>query len=224
MLLPQLDPRLQAALELIGSCHTAADIGADHGLLSLHMLHSGAAQKMIVCDISAIALRGAQRLLTQWELMDRVEFYVADGLSCLAEKMDAIAILGMGGDTLIHILKAGAMALQGAPLIISPQTNLMETRQFLSAIGYSIEDERLVRAGRRLYIVMRAMPGHAPITEKQALLGPYLLQSHPPLFHDYLAWRHDVLSGHLAAANIAGEKERAAALTRYLTYIQEELL
>lgn len=224
MTLPQLDPRLHAALELMGHCPIAADIGADHGLLSLHLIHSGAAQKVMVSDISPIALAGAKSLLSQWGLTDQVQFHVADGLSYLTEKVDAIAVLGMGGDTLIHILNQGATALQGASLVLSPQTNLMETRQFLSTIDYAIQDERLVRAGRRLYIVMRATPGYAQITEKQALLGPFLLKNHPPLFHDYLAWRRDVLSGHLAAANVAGESQRAATITRYLTYIQEELL
>ena len=224
MPMPRLDARLGAALELMGVCPLAADIGADHGRLSLHLLSTGASRKVYVCDISPLALQKARGLMTRWGLDGRAEFIAADGLSALPGPVDAAAILGMGGDTIQSILRGGADRLKGASLVLSPQTMLMETRLFLSTITYAIREERLVRAAGRFYVVIKAAPGDCGITEKEALIGPCLMKDRPVFYADYLNWRRQVLSGHLAAALKAGDTRRGRVLARQIAYIKEESL
>lgn len=209
---PQLDDRLQAAADLFPLCAYGADIGADHGRLSCHLLHSGKCARMIVSDISAESLAKAQALLALHELADRADFCVADGLNALRghPNVQCAVMCGMGGRLISQILHGGCGLLQGAALVLSSHTDIPLVRQTLMQIGYAITAERIVRAKGRFYVLMRAEPGNAHYTERELYLGPALLDNPPPLWQDYLRWREGVV------ACEAGHE-------RQLAWIREEL-
>lgn len=192
MTLPALDARLRAAYDLIAPCGAYADIGADHGLLPLHLIAQGDVQSAIVADISAPALEKAKAAFTRHGMADRVSFIIADGLNALNAPMDVISILGMGGDTLLRILKSGQGKLHGAALILSPHTDLYKVRQGISGMGYALLKETLVFERRRFYVLLKAVPGPSRYGEAALFLGPCLLRDRPPLFLDYLKWRQKV--------------------------------
>ena len=221
MLLPKLDERLQTAYDLFPCCRWAADVGCDHGRLPLHMLASGKAEQMIVSDISPMALAKGQELVERYGLGDRAVFCVADGLNCLDRPVEAVSILGMGGETIEMILGNGKQRLQGAALILSGHTELEKIRQAVAEIGYHLAEERLCRAAGRLYVVMRAEAGEKPITEKELWLGPCLIRERQPLWQDYLNWRIRVTQTALNAIRL--EDPRGESLRRMLTYLQEEM-
>ncbi|NLZ88544.1 MAG: SAM-dependent methyltransferase, partial [Clostridiales bacterium] len=58
---PSLDERLSAAVRCFPVCDTGADIGADHGKLACWLLLNNRCNRMIVSDISAKALKRAER-------------------------------------------------------------------------------------------------------------------------------------------------------------------
>ena len=209
---PQLDDRLQAAADLFPVCAYGADIGADHGRLSCHLLHSGKCARVIVSDISAESLAKAQALLALHELADRADFCVADGLNALRGRpnVQCAVMCGMGGRLISQILRDGCGLLQGAALVLSSHTDIPLVRQTLMQIGYAITAECIVRAKGRFYVLMRAEPGNAHYTERELYLGPALLDNPPPLWQDYLRWREGV---------VACE----AVHERQLAWIREEL-
>ena len=53
----QLDARLETAIRLFPRVRTGADIGADHGYLTLALLTRGIADRMWTTDISASSLQ-----------------------------------------------------------------------------------------------------------------------------------------------------------------------
>lgn len=194
---PQLDERLQAAADLFTACDLGADIGADHGRLSCYLLHTGKCKEMIVADISADSLSKARNLLSLHKLDDRAHYCVADGLEALAsveKKANCIAICGMGGALVSKILLRGREHLHGAALVLSSHTDIPLVRKTLTDIGYHITQERIERAKRRFYIVIRAEKGERFYSERELYLGPCLLHSHAPLWLDYLRWREGVVS------------------------------
>lgn len=190
MLLPRLDARLRAAYDLIDPCARYADIGADHGLLPLHLVADKRVGHAIVADISESALQRAQETFRKHAIA--ASFVVADGLSALTAPCDFVSILGMGGDTMLGILRSGRAHLGDARLILSPHTDLSAVRQGVFDMGYVFEKESLVRAKGRMYVIMRLQKGHAAYNETELLLGPCLLKTRPPLFSDYLLWRKKV--------------------------------
>lgn len=192
---PQLDERLQAAADLFSACDLGADIGADHGRLSCHLLHTNTCQRMIVADISDDSLQKARNLLSLHRLDERADFRVADGLKALEGKKAACAaICGMGGALISKILLAGKAYLQGAALVICSHTDIPLVRKTLQEIGYHIANEKIVRAKGRFYIVLRAEAGKADYSEKELYLGPCLLQQQDDMLLRYLTWREGVVS------------------------------
>ena len=138
-----LDDRLSRAAALFPACAYGADIGADHGRLSCYLLESGKCGRMCVADISESSLEKAKKLLTRRGLDDRADILIGDGLSVLPRPAQAIAILGMGGKTLSHILLSGKDRLCGAALILSAHTEIETVRRALVELGYRIEAEEI---------------------------------------------------------------------------------
>lgn len=212
---PVLDARLSAAMDLAGRCHTFADIGADHGRLSAVMLLSGQAEHGVVADISEKALEKARQRIHGLGLDNRVTFAVADGLTALKSHpgpVDAVFILGMGGDTISGILHRESALLQGAALIISPQTEASLARQALCDSGYRIRQELIAHDHHRDYLLLRstpALPDEPVYTQEQLWLGPVLMQTLPPNWLPVLERRKRLLSKGVEAMRMsAREKDR----------------
>jgi tRNA (adenine22-N1)-methyltransferase len=228
-----LDERLGAAYGMVPPCRLCADIGADHGKLSAALLEAGRAERMLVADISEMALAKARRLLAYARLSERAVFAVADGLDALdaleGEPVDVACILGMGGDTMAGVLQRGAHRLCGATLVLGAQTELPALRQALCDIGYRLREERIAEAAGRAYVLMRAAPAtqeEAPYTDRELLLGPCLLREPTDAWERMLRRRTQLLETAEAAMRQAGnhkDSDRLCKAERELTYLREVL-
>lgn len=198
-----LDERLSLALSLYPSCRLGADIGTDHGLLPCRLLEEGRCQRMILSDISPLALANARALVARRGLGARAQLIAADGLDALTEPVDCVSMMGMGGRTIAQALRRGQSRLAGAQLILSAHTDLEEVRAAVQAIGYHLTDERLCRAGGRWYLFLCAAPGAANYTSQDLILGPCLMRAHDPLLPAYAAWRQQVWAEKLAGLRSA---------------------
>ena len=67
--------RLETIASLIRPCKVFADIGCDHGYISLFVARSALAEKIIATDISALSLDKARRVMADYP----AEFFVGDG-------------------------------------------------------------------------------------------------------------------------------------------------
>ncbi len=215
MPLPTPGPRKEALLSMMPRAALAAEIGADHGILSAHLIARGICDRMIVSDISAASLGKAKRLFAFHGLDGRAAFAVADGLEAITEPVDAILIAGMGAETIIGMLERGKARIGDAQLVLQSNTDLDVLRAWLSGNGFAITGESLSFENRRYYIGIRAEKGYAPLNEAQRLIGPQLLREKPLLFDAYLKFRINCLkrdkkpqAAHAAeiyAAALAGE-------------------
>ena len=84
--------------------------------------------------------------------------------------------------------------------------SLMET-------GRRITDERVVRAARRRYVLIRAEKGEAAYTERDLIVGPVLRKEPSKAFREYAAFRLRVAQKALAGAEKSGHSEKDALLT-----------
>lgn len=210
--LPAPGPRKQAICAMVPPCPLAAEIGADHGIISAHLLRQGVCAHMLVADISAPSLAKAQRLFALHGLCARATFRVADGLAALDKPVDAIVIAGMGARTVQRMLRGGAAHVGQAALIVQVNQDVAGMRRWLAQNGYQIDAEALVRDDGRYYVILRAARGRAHYTDRELLLGPILCRTRPPLYAPYLRWRQACLRV------MRDEGSRAA-----LTIIEEEL-
>lgn len=181
--------RKAAIVALTPRTELAAEIGADHGLISAHLLWSGTCDRMVVSDCSAASLGKARRLFALHGLEERAVFRVADGLEAVREPVGAVLIAGMGARTMTDILRRGRDRIGDASLVLQANVEVAEIRRWLAENGFCLEREALAKEDGRFYVIMRARRGSAAPDARDLYLGPCLLAERPPLLREYLTWK-----------------------------------
>ena len=216
-----LDPRLSAIAEMLGSCVCCADIGSDHGRLGAFLLQNRRCARVCLTDVSAASLEKARKLIALTGLEERSAFYVGDVALALGEKVDAAVIAGMGGETIAGILERAQGKLDGARLILQPNVAAPELRRRMNACGWKIEQEALVRDGRRIYLILSAVQGEQSLNEQECAVGPVLLRVRPALLTDYAEFRLRVARKALEGASRGEDAASAMALMREIEIWEE---
>ena len=146
---------MKAVVQLLRNNGTVADIGCDHGKLSVYLLQNEFAKKVFATDISAPSLDKAKKLAEK-EKIKNIEFYVGDGFDALPETPDAAVICGMGGDVIAKII---AHQKAKTKLVLQPMKDSDILFSALNENGFYIEKEKIVREDNRFYEIILAFPG-----------------------------------------------------------------
>lgn len=184
----QLQPRLQCIASLVPKGARLADVGTDHGYLPVYLLQEGAISHAIASDINALPLDHARATAAEYGMTEKLDFRLCPGLAKIKpEECDAVAVAGMGGETILGILAAAPWTHDGAhTLILQPQTKIGLLRRWLCGHGYRFLEEKLVRDKEQLYVVFRVTGGEKrSLSEADALAG--FLLGDEPLYGEYLA-------------------------------------
>lgn len=163
--MPILNKRLTLAAEMLGQVKSVADIGTDHAFLPIYLIKKGLAEKVIACDIAEGPLSVAKSNITKHKLLDKIELRLANGLLGLAPmEVDAITILGMGGETIADILTDSPWVKNlDLTLILQPMSCDDRLREYLLNEGFEILKESGVESQGRFYTVMKvAFSGNLP--------------------------------------------------------------
>ena len=154
-------PRLYAAAELLKGFDTVADIGADHGRLSVGLLQRGYAKHVIATEISAPSLEKAKSLASFVGVAGSMEFRVGDGLAPLKiGEADALALCGMGGALMAEILSLALVPLCGAKrVVMQPMRGVEELRRYLLENNFKIVADTVAPDAGRYYQIFAAEPG-----------------------------------------------------------------
>ena len=97
--------RLETAAAWLDSDDILADIGCDHGYLAIYAINNGVKHVQLV-DNKKGPLDVAYKNMEEAGYQSEVTFTLSDGLSALEEDVNAVSILGMGGDLISKILRA----------------------------------------------------------------------------------------------------------------------
>lgn len=154
--LPAIDERLAAAAAFVRSGCVCADIGCDHGKLSVYLAAHGC-KKVIACDKSETPLSHARAALALAGCAN-AECRLGDGLSVLApDEVDDIVIAGLSGVTLTQILAAAPAFWQPRyRFVFVPASKPFFLRGWLCENGFVLLAETAVLAAGRVYTVMHA--------------------------------------------------------------------
>ena len=134
-----------------------ADVGCDHGYVSMYLVQSGIAKRAIAMDVRSGPLAMAAGNIESMGLSDRIETRLSDGLSELKSgEADSLVIAGMGGKLMISILEKKSPAELGIKsAVLQPQSDIDEFRQFLRDNHFEIVDERIILEDGKYYFPMR---------------------------------------------------------------------
>lgn len=214
MKLPISD-RLLACANFVAPGDRVADIGCDHGYLSIHLLTNGIASSCIASDVNAGPLDSARRNARKFGVADKIEFFLSDGVSSIPQDFDTLVCAGMGADTMMHIL-SDAPWLKNSKyrLILQCQSKTPSLRRYLSESGWKICEEAVLRDGRFLYTIMevRYLPESPKLTVGQWYFPPALLEDPSADVPAYYKWVLDGLKIATAHQNDAEKKQALAEL------------
>ena len=157
---PKLSPRLEGIASLIPECDCIADIGCDHGYIPIDAVQKGKAKKALACDIKEGPLERAKKNIEKAGLDDKIAGRLCPGLEGIKPgEADVIVIAGMGMRTIAEILTAGEKTAKAAKyLILQPQSEIPEMREFLKENDYNLLENKLMIEGEKYYFAMLVSP------------------------------------------------------------------
>ena len=206
---PVLDARLSTAFDFVRPNASVADIGTDHAYLPAALILQGRAQHAIAADINAGPLAKAAETVKKYNLRERIDLCLTDGLHGLEEKkITDILIFGMGGELIAKILEEAPFVRDPAiRLILQPMTKQADLRRWLSEEGFVILDERLSWAAGKTYQTICAEWHGEPYTMSalELELGPCILKKRPDGLTSLVEHKADVLRARIKGQRSAGE-------------------
>ena len=220
---PALDDRLRTAASYVRDGGVVCDIGTDHAYIPIWLLLKGICARAVASDINKGPLDRAKQHAAEYGVADRIAFYLSDGLDTVEpekNRVTDICICGMGGELTASILARGVYTRKkDIQLILQPMSSAYELRQFCTAHGYTITDEKLCEANGKIYSCLSVYYTNTEIayTEAELLLGRHNIQKREPLFGEYVG-------RHLAALERKIYGRRAGGLdTAYETELHRVL-
>lgn len=228
----QLSLRLERVASYLYHFKRIADIGSDHGYLPCYLALRCPGLTAIAGELNEGPYQSACAQVSRSGLSDAVEVRKGNGLEVLKsdDKVEAIAIAGMGGPLIASILEEGKTKLQGVQtLVLQPNIAAHAVREWLSHHEFSISAEEIIEEDGKIYeiIVAVAEKDTPPLTEADLLLGPILRREQTSVFHK--KWRREQQSWLLVLEELKKGKqtkemsEKQRKLERKLQLVKEAL-
>lgn len=197
----ELSLRLQTVANMAGSGNTVADIGCDHGYTSIYLVSNGLYSKAIAMDVRKGPLEIARGNVEKYDVSDKVDLRLSDGLDKLElGEADTAVIAGMGGPLVMKLLRRELDKAKQLKLVLQPQSELGLVRMYLWQQNFVIEEENMVYDEGKFYPMFVARYDENHLKEEWNIdqrelyfdYGKLLLESKNLVLKDYLQWEKGV--------------------------------
>ncbi len=213
----ELSKRLKTIADMVTEGMSVADVGCDHGFVSIYLYQHKNAPRVYAMDVRTGPLSRAKEHIEAYGLSQYIETRLSDGLrTLLPGEAQALVCAGMGGRLMVKILSEGYdKILLMKELILQPQSELSFFREYLRTHGLVIVQEDMVKEDGKFYPVIKAVPskeawenaaytravqgggcGAESLSEKERQrisdsFGPLLLEQRHPVLLEYLKLLQD---------------------------------
>ena len=228
----EISNRLKAICDLCLPGQVVADIGCDHGYVSITLTNSGKFEKALAMDINEGPLRLAGQNIALYGDKARIETRLSSGFDKLEKgEADTVIIAGMGGMLVRDILDAGRDKLESVKqLVLGAQSDIDTVRRYITAAGFRIDDEEMLEEDGKYYQLIRAVNAGSDIegqlSDIEALYGPVLISKKHAVLREYLTKQKAVLTDIKLKLDGRTEEKivcRVEELTRDIRIIDETL-
>ncbi|MGA9701564.1 tRNA (adenine(22)-N(1))-methyltransferase, partial [Pseudomonas sp.] len=184
----------------------------DHAYLPVALLRRGVITAAVAGEVASTPFQAAERTVRENGLEQHVSVRLADGLAAIkpADRITAISVCGMGGETIRDILEGGKAHLNGGErLILQPNGGEQPLRRWLMDNGYRILGEELLRENRFYYeIIIAECTGPVAYTAEQLYFGPLQMRARSP---EFLAkWQRMLRQKHKTLASFEQARQAVA--------------
>lgn len=153
-----LNKRLQTISAFIKDGDCVLDVGCDHCLLGIYLVLNKNV-KVIGSDINSGPLEKAHENLVKYHLVRKIELRLGDGLNTMTSDINTLVISGMGGLSIINILKDIKKYPNIKKIIVSPNNDFSLTREEISKLGFYIYKETMVLESNKYYLISEYRKG-----------------------------------------------------------------
>lgn len=154
----KLSKRLLAISELVEGGHKILDVGTDHGYLPIYLSQFESVRRIAASDISEGPLSRAKESALKYGVIDKIEFFLSDGLENCDKDFDTIVIAGMGGETMTEILSRATWTVSpDIKLVLQPQSKQEVIFEYLCLSGFRVLDHRIINERGKYYLAISAV-------------------------------------------------------------------
>jgi len=164
----ELSKRLQAVADLLDYHESVADIGCDHGFVSIYLIESKKAFRCLAMDVNEGPLERATEHVMEKRLSTYIETRLSDGAKAIRFQtnedgmkqleVEAALIAGMGGRLIIKILMDSYEKFRCMEeFVLQPQSEIAKVRQFIRENGYEIAKENMIFEEGKFYPMMKVV-------------------------------------------------------------------
>lgn len=167
----------------------AADIGADHALLSIYLIEQQIAPRVIATELGDGPYQRLCKAVENSPYSNSIEVRQGDGLQPIQPgEVESVVMAGMGGDTMVQVLSYDwAKASSFANFVFQPMSRPGALRGALAQQGWELTEEKLVEQNHHLFSILVATPGGQPyhLSALELDIGPILLRHTSPVAQAY---------------------------------------
>lgn len=182
----KISNRLKLIASFVDDNSYVIDVGCDHALLDIFLVQTKKNIKTIASDINEGPLESAKKNIQEYNLQDKIEVKLGDGIKTITDEVDTIVISGLGGETIIEIIKEDIDKLKNIKsMILSPHSDLYNVRKEITNLGYKIEKEIIMYDQKKPYIIIKFIKGNEKYTDDELFFGPILLKEKNESFYKF---------------------------------------
>ncbi len=214
-----ISKRLKYIADFVLQGSKLADIGTDHAYIPTYLALNERIDFAIASDIAKGPCEAARCTINKENLQNEIEVRQADGLQGIdAGEVDTVVIAGLGGRTIIDILKDGKEQLSTVQnLILQPMVQTNAVRQWLIDNCWAIAKEELVFEDDYIYQIIFAQktPNVSRLSKLQLEIGPRLMENKHPLLNKHI---QNIIKQHKLACDSMQKSDVAVQSDKYKEY------
>lgn len=148
-----ISSRLKSLVKYVNSSDKVIDVGCDHALLDVYLIKNNIVKDIIVSDVSKNALDAGINNIKKYNLEDKIDARIGNGLEVLKEtdNVDTVIISGMGTNTILEILNNNYL-YNVKKLILQSNKDYYELRRDIVKLGFIIQNEEVINDNDKVYI------------------------------------------------------------------------
>ncbi len=179
----KLSLRLETILSIVPKSNFVADIGADHGLVSIKLIKREIAKRVFAVENKEGPYLRLTKQISDFNLEKYIDASLSSGISLLPIDVNTVIIAGMGGKLICDILLKDVDKLKNVEyLLIDAHSDLEELRKTVVSLGYKIVKEKIVYEDKVFYEIILFEKGLVAYSDDEYRYGPLLLKEKNDVF------------------------------------------
>ena len=193
-----MSERLQKAADMVSRGRYLADVGCDHGYVSIYLYKKGICRKCLAMDINKGPLAAARANAASYQAEEGVELRLSDGLKKVKSgECDCALLAGMGGSLMVKILEdSPEITKELEELVLEPQSEPEKVRDYVCREGFFIVEENMTLEQGKYYPIMKCLrkKEKQQLSKAEEKYGPWLIKNEHPLLKELLSKEEKRLS------------------------------